>query len=852
MTAKVNFKIGGMMCSFCTETIQKALTNTKGVKEVNVNMAHEEALITYDPEIITPGKIKDVLSGLGYTIKDPKKLKSFEEEERLLKREKRRVLAAGTLSIISFSLMSVMWSGIRSPYFKWIMLTLAVVTLFGLGRHILIMAYRAGRKGIANQHVLLSLGAIGALGGGLLGFFLPAFPIPDFLGVTVFLTTYHILSGYVSALVKTRSSQAVRKLLEMQPQEARVVVKEGEKKEEERTVPIEEIRRGDIVLVLPGERIPVDGEVVEGHTSVDFSLVTGEPLPVDVSAGGEVIGGSINGTGAVKIRVTRTGEESFLFNVARHVEEAKALKPGILQLVDRILKYFVPGVIFFSAGALLFWILAGWIFQDEPNYVRGIYAAISVLVMGYPCALGMATPLAIIRGSGMAAGKGILMRSGDAFQVFKDVRKIVIDKTGTLTKGLPTVREVVTSNDFKREELLSLVASAERRSEHPLARAVVEYVSGEDIPIYDPEEFEAVPGQGVRAWVNGKIIRAGTRELVSGGVGRDLDDSDKRAEMRDEVLKKLDEIEGRGNTSILVSVDDSIAGVIAISDVLKEDAKEFVSRLKEIGIEPVMVTGDNEKTAQSVALEVGIREVFARVLPDEKSRKIRELQQQGYRTAMVGDGINDAPALMQADVGIAIGAGTDIAIESSDIVIVGDRLNSVIDAFHISRNSYKKTVQNLVLAFSFNGIGIPLATTGLVHPAWAMVAMALSVSTVLLNSFGVRLKGKITSIPAHLGFKASHGLKGKITSIPAHLGFKAKERDREKTLKRIGLTVPTMHCESCLFKIRKVLKKYNGIRKVEGRMDTKELIILHDGSVSEDMIRKAISEAGYGADSCRR
>jgi Cu+-exporting ATPase len=364
----------------------------------------------------------------------------------------------------------------------------------------------------------------------------------------------------------------------------------------------------------------------------------------------------------------------------------------------------------------------------EMDAARAIFATLAVLVMGYPCALGMAGPLAMIRGGGMAAEKGIFMRSGEAFEVFKDIKKVVLDKTGTITKGQPQVVKVIPLSGYSQTDVLGWAGSAESVSEHPLAQAIVDRAAEEEIDFFQVEKFQAAPGHGIVATIKGERIRIGSlRYLAAEGI----DYSERQ--------KEIEDLESQGRTVVGIAKNKEALGLIAIADTLKDDAKEAILRMKKAGLEPIMLTGDNERTAKAVAQQVGIDQVMAQVLPDQKAEQVRKLQQKGYRVAMVGDGINDAPALMQADIGIAIGAGTDIAIESSDIVLVGDRLGSMVDAYHIGKVSYRKTVQNLILAFTFNGVGVPLALTGLVHPVWAMIAMVLSVTTVLANSFGGKI-----------------------------------------------------------------------------------------------------------------
>jgi heavy metal translocating P-type ATPase len=795
--AKVQVKIGGMSCSFCALTLHKAVGQIDGVEKVNVSLAHEEALVEYDPARVEETQIKDAIRSVGYAVRDPTKVRTFEEEEAELKRERDRLTIAAAFTWMAFLSMVMMWIDRPLPGMRWLMPVLAVGTVFGPGFYILRMAVPSIRRGIFNQHVLLEFGAFAGLVGGVLGFFRRDFPMPDFFGVAVFITTYHLLSGYASLFVRTRASQAVRKLLELQPPSARVI-----RNDREDEVPIEHVQQGDLVRVRPGEAIPVDGQIMEGASAVAESLITGEPIPKEKVPGDEVIGGSINQAGTLVVRVTKVGEESFLQQVARHIQEARALKPGIIQLVDRILGAYVPGVLVFAGLALLIWVTGAWLVTGQPDWTRATFGALAVLVMGYPCALGMATPLAMIRGGGEAARKGVLMRSGEAFQVFRDIKKIILDKTGTITVGTPRVVDVFAVQGNKRD-VLRVAASAESPSEHPLARAIIDRAEKDGIELLAVEDFEAVAGRGIRARAGNSVVLVGSPPFLR-DKGADLTPADRH-------LREWGE---QGKTVVGVAADGRLLGLLAIADEIKEDAAEAVARLKRLGIEPVMITGDNERAARAVAQQVGITEVYAQVLPQDKAAKVRALQEQGYRVAMVGDGINDAPALMQADVGIAIGAGTDIAIESSDIIIVGDRLNAVVDAYHLGRSSFRKTVQNLTLAFSFNGIGVPAAVTGLVHPIWAMVAMVASVSTVLLNSFGGRL------LPH--------------TRAP-----------QEDKLEEIVLKVPSMHCQGCAGNIEQALRGLAGVASVTADHQSKLVTVAVRDDIRRDNLCSAINAIGH-------
>lgn len=724
--ATFRMSIGGMSCSFCASTIDKAFTRVDGVHQVGVSLAHEEGLVHYDPERVTPAELRRTLEDIGYVYRDPEKVRTFEEDAAELRRERRRLMIAATFTMASLVVMAVgQWLDVVSiPAMPWILLVLAAATMFGPGWFIKKMAWASLRRGIFNQHVLLEFAAFAGVAGGVLGMFvLDDFPTGDFFGASTLVTTYHILSHYASLSVRARASQAVRRLLALQPDTARVI-RNGTEVE----VAIEELVIGDRVRIRPGESIPVDGIVADGVSAVDEALVTGEPIPSEKVSGDEVIGGSINQTGTLVVKVTRVGAESFLSQVARSIEEARSLRPSILQLVDRVLRYFVPGVLAFAAAGFLGWSILPAVFGEGPDWSRALLAGLAALVMGYPCALGMATPLATIRGGGEAAERGILMRSGEAFQMMGQITTIVFDKTGTLTRGQPSVHSIVPTKDSTEEDVLSWAAAAEANSEHPLARAVEDAAKNRRLSIPATDSFTAHPGRGVEGAAASTTILVGKPAWLSSR-GIDLAELDTDRERLAE----------KGQTVVAVARDDRLLGLVGIADILKEDATDTVRRIRDSGITPVMLTGDNRRTAQAVAAEVGIDQVLAEVLPDAKAAEIRRLQVSGERVMMVGDGINDAPALTQADIGVALGTGTDIAIESAEIVIIGERLAAVSDARRIGVASYTKTKQNLVLAFSFNSIGVPAAVTGLVSPVWAMVAMITSVTAVLANTFGGRV-----------------------------------------------------------------------------------------------------------------
>ncbi len=724
--AVYRMRIGGMSCSFCTGTINKVYSRIDGVHEIGVSLAHEEGLVKYDPDKVTPEQLRRTLEQIGYTYRDPEKVRTFEEDAVEVRRERNRLFTAGGFTITSLVIMAVgQWLDlVRIPAMPEILLALALVTMFGTGWFIKKMAWSSLVRGIFNQHVMLEFAAFAGLAGGFVGLFvLDDFPIGDFFAASTLVTTYHILSHYASLAVRTRASQAVRRLMALRPDTARVL-RGGEEIE----VPVDAVIIGDRVRVRPGESIPIDGTVIGGVSAVNEALVTGESIPSEKSAGDEVIGGSINQTGTLLIEVVRVGEESFLAQVARSIEEARSLRPGVLQLVDVVLRYYVPTVLLFAAGGLVGWLVLPAVFGDGADWNRALLAGLAALVMGYPCALGMATPLATIRGGAEAAERRILMRSGEAFQIMGSINTIVLDKTGTITRGQPTVQPVIAVASSNEDDLLRWAAAVEFNSAHPLARAVEEAAQQRRLTLPSTSDFSSHTGKGVEATVDGDTVLVGKPGWVrESGVNLK------------EVELDLERLEEKGQTVIATARQGQLLGLIGIADTIKDDAAQAVQRIKDTGIKPIMITGDNRRTALAVATQVGIDEVLAETLPEDKAAKVRQLQQAGRRVMMVGDGINDAPALTQADIGIAIGAGTDIAIDSADIVIMGDTLGAVMDAHQIGVNSYRKTKQNLALAFMFNGIGVPTAVTGLVSPVWAMIAMISSVTAVLANSFGGKL-----------------------------------------------------------------------------------------------------------------
>jgi len=721
--AALHMRIGGMHCSLCEASIRRALQRLPGVLEVHVSIAHGEAMVRYDPARVKPEDCYHALEALGFTIQPPDEAAAIAQEESALRSAWRNARWAGLALGIGGGLMSFQLLRGPHPLGMMGMAILALAVALGPARGILRNGLQALRRGILNQDVLVLAAALAGLAGGGLGALDPAFPADAFLGATVFVLAFHLIGGYFSVRVHVQASQAVRRLLQLQPEQATRLRPDGR----EEVVPAAALRPGDLIRVRPGERIPADGIVRSGASAVDESLLTGEPIPRDRLPGDPVLAGAINQSGTLIVEVTRVGEATFLQQVARLVAEARAMKPGILRLVDRVLLVYVPAVFLAALAGLLIWTVGPVLVGRPPDLTRALFAGLTVLVMGYPCALGMATPLAMIRTSGAAAARGILLRSPEAFHVLREVKVILLDKTGTLTQGRPILIAAIPLEGAD-SELLRWAASAELPSEHPLARATVAAARDRGLLLTEPEAFTALPGRGVVARVNGREVRVGTRAFLEDH-GLDLTGA----------LPVLAAQEALGRTTALVAVDRQVVGVLAFGDPPKPDAAEAVAALRRLGMTPMLVSGDNPGAVRAVAEALGLPQAWSGLLPHEKIEMVRQLQRQGLRVAFVGDGINDAPALMQADLGIAIGAGVDIALEAADIVLVGDRLQALAEAFRLSRASYRLAATNVGLALVWNGLGVLAALSGRLDPIWAMLAMALSVSAVWFRSVSSRL-----------------------------------------------------------------------------------------------------------------
>ncbi len=756
---KTTLAIAGMTCASCVAHVEKALKSVEGVLAASVNLATERATVEYVPGVASFADFVAAVKEAGYEVvleREELGEEAESEEERKMRAARRRMLIAWAFTApVILWMLPEMLLGVAWPtptLYRVGMILLALPVLAVAGRNTYRSGWSSVRHGVANMDVLISLGTITSFLTGPLSF---AIPVANYAGVAAMIMAFHLTGRYVEATAKGRASQAIRKLLELGAKTARVLV-DGKEVE----VPIERVGVGDILVVRPGEKIPTDGVVVEGESSVDESLATGESMPVNKRPGDEVIGATVNQDGLLKIRATRVGRDTFLAQVIRLVEEAQGSKVPIQEFADRVTAVFVPVVLGIAAATFLLWLLfpslmqpvavwasqiLPWVNPEAGRLTLAIVAFVSVVVIACPCALGLATPTALMVGSGIGAQNGVLIRSGEAIQTLKDVKIIVFDKTGTLTKGKPEVTDVVAGGEGEgiTRHLLYWAASAERGSEHPLGRAVVEKAEALGIELAEPQEFEALRGRGVRAVVDGRRVLVGSRRFLE---EEGVDPAPLEGEMR--------RLEEEGKTAMLVAVEaptsspktpreelkgtrrDSweLVGIIAVADTLKDDAVPAIQELEAMGIRTAMLTGDNRRTAQAIARQLGITHVLAEVLPEEKLAEVRRLQEKFGLVAFVGDGINDAPALKQANVGIAIGTGTDIAIEASDVTLVKGELSGVVKAVKLSRATFAKIKQNLFWAFFYNVVMIPLAVLGMMHPLLAEIAMATSSVTVVSNA----------------------------------------------------------------------------------------------------------------------
>ncbi|OIO45849.1 MAG: hypothetical protein AUJ31_03115 [Parcubacteria group bacterium CG1_02_39_15] len=704
-----------MHCVSCARNIESRVKKHPGVLTVNVDFVSSKMFVEAE-DSVSDGDLKKTVEELGYKILEEENQGQI-EEKKLVEQAKLRAIWALALSVPLMATMVLMYLDMMFPGQLWVEAILAFIVVYVLGWKAHVSAFRAVRRLYANMDVLISLGATAAFVFGIAAFFIE---VPVFFEIAAFIMAFQLLGRYLEEKAKGKTSEALRELLELGAKTARILVNEREKE-----VPMEELKVGDIMVVRPGEKIPTDGKVIEGQSSVDESMATGESLPVEKTTGDEVIGSTVNQEGALRVEAIKVGKDTFFAQVVKLVEEAQRSRIPIQEFADKVTSYFVPAVLFIALLTVVVWLILG-------NWFVAIVAAITVLIIACPCALGLATPTALTVGIGKGAKQGILIRRGEAIELMGKTKIIVLDKTGTLTKGKPAVTDVIVFDQTEKGELLRLSASVEKNSEHPLAQAIVKKAQEQEIEISDAKNFKAVFGKGVTAEIEGRKILAGRRILME---ENNIDISSAKY--------ALSKLEGEGKTAMLVSDDKKVLGIIAVADTLKEETKQAIGELHKMNYKLMMLTGDNRKTAEAVAKQVGIDDVLAEVLPDEKVDVIKRLQEGGrVKVAMTGDGINDAPALTQADVGIAIGSGSDIAIEAGEITLVRGELGALVESIKLSRATFKTIRQNLFWAFFYNVVAIPVAAFGILAtmlgPIIAAGAMAFSSLSVVSNSLRLR------------------------------------------------------------------------------------------------------------------
>ena len=766
-TAEITLDVRGMTCASCVAHVEGALKDVPGVQGATVNLGLGTARVLYIPGLASTSAMKKAVQEVGYEAQERSegvdaldREKSAREEE--IKRQGRNLIIAGTIGLI---VMTGTFYDMLGPLkafipeflsYKWVIGLLTTPIVLGPGRQFFSNSWRGLKHGVTDMNLLYATGIGAAYGIAVIN---TIFPNAGFggEGATFFesaalLTGFIILGRWLEALTRGRTSEAIRKLMKLQPKIARVV-RNGEEQE----IPADEVEINDLIQVRPGESIAVDGEVLDGYSAVDESMLTGESLPVEKKAGDAVIGGTINKTGAFKFKATRVGKDTALAQIIKLVEDAQASKAPIQKLADWVAGHFILGVHLLAVVVFLFWFFFGYQMFFDPNssfimspYKLGeigvfgfsLLLSVTVLVISCPCAVGLATPSAMMAGTGKAAEFGVLFKGAEAIENASKLQTVVFDKTGTLTKGEPSVTDVISCNEqfVAENELLRLAAVAEKNSEHPLGEAIVRGAEARGLKVNEPDSFVSIPGHGVQAKHGKAEILLGNRKLMT---ERQVDFS--------QLMPRAEDLEADGKTVMFLSVYEQPAGLIAVADTLKENTAEAIQRLHKLGIETVMITGDNRRTAQAIARQVGIDQVLAEVLPQDKAEEVKKLQAQGKKVAMVGDGVNDAPALAQAEVGLAIGSGTDVAKETGDVILIKDDIRDVVVALEIAKATMRKVKQNLFWAFIYNTLGIPLGA-GLFYPFASLVIspeiaglmMAVSSISVTLNT--LLLKGFRPSI----------------------------------------------------------------------------------------------------------
>lgn len=729
----LTFQVDGMTCSSCALAVSSAIENFAGLVDHHVNVATDTLTVTLDPSKLRISQLKDAVIKAGYSLMLREDLDETVDYDALkMAKAKKKMIIAGSITAVMMTMMVIHMFVVMIPFYTPIIAVMAIPVIFVLGLSVHQAAYKSLRNKKPNMDVLVSMGSLPPYLIGLMGLF---FPITTFIEMAATIMTFHLIGKYLETRAKGKASQAIKKLIELGAKTARVLI-EGEEVE----ISVKELSRGDIMVIRPGEKIPTDGLILEGESLIDESIATGESMPVKRSPGQPVIGATLNKQGLLKVEVTKTGDQTFLSQVIKLVEAAQGTKVPIQEFADKITGYFVPAVMVLTLLTFTsFMVFSGfhasilsrmasflpWINPDQTPLTLAFITATAVLVIACPCALGLGTPTALMVGSGIGADNGILIRNGEAVQTLKDIKAIAFDKTGTLTYGKPLVTDIITVQGTEAH-LLMIAASLEKGSEHPLASAMLLKAEEQNLQLSAITAFEAVTGQGVIAQINGNKAQIGNAKLFE------------KETIKKELLTEMARLEAEAKTVMIVAYDDEILGLIAVADELKNNAKAVIQAIENLGIKTIMITGDNERTAQAIAAKAGISQVIASVLPEGKVDQIKALQENYGKVAMVGDGINDAPALKQANVGLALGTGTDIAIEAADVTLVRGDLEAILSAIILSQAIFRKIKENYFWAWFYNAIAIPFAMFGLLHPMIGAAAMSVSSLNVIYNS--LRLK----------------------------------------------------------------------------------------------------------------
>ena len=749
--ARITIPVVGMTCASCVGRVERAVEKVPGVLDVTVNLGTEKSTVEYLAGEVDVGTLERAIEGAGYGVVREEETSVEDAHEREYRKLEGNFLLAVALTALILLGSLPQMLGLAVPVSMTLLnfglLALATPVQFWAGWRFYEGAWAALRHGQANMNTLVALGtsaaylysAVATLAPGLL-----AGRADVYFDTSSLIITLVLLGRLLEARTKGRTNEAIKKLAGLQARTARVV--RGQGPGEDVDVPVEEVEVGDLLLVRPGEKVPVDGVVLAGESAVDESMITGESIPVSKREGDEVIGATVNKTGSFRFRATKVGSETALAQIIRMVEQAQGSKAPIQRLADRISAIFVPVVILIATMTFFVWLWLG----PEPAFTHALLNFVAVLIIACPCAMGLATPTSIMVGTGKGAQRGILVKGGEALEEAHKLTTVVLDKTGTLTRGEPRLTDVIPLDGLSGDELLVVAAAAERRSEHPLGEAIVAGAMDRGLDVPEPETFDAPTGHGVRATVCGKTVLVGSRKLM-----------DESGVPEDGLASRFEELTASGKTPMFVAVDGEVAGLVAVADVMREESKEAVDLLHRMGLEVVMLTGDNGRTAESVAGELGIERVLAEVVPEDKEKEIRKLQVEGKVVAMVGDGINDAPALASADVGVAIGTGTDVAMEAADLTLISGDVRGVARAIRLSKATMQNIKQNLFWAFAYNVALIPVAAGilyplfaggtvpealrpflgeyGFLNPVLAAAAMALSSVTVVSNALRLRL-----------------------------------------------------------------------------------------------------------------